>query len=497
MVLFLLGRLRHNLALFLEDKIGAPYEQIIIITTMMSAIPFSLFNYYIKNRTMRLLYSLIVGLILHYSIYGIKSLHTIISTIVVYYFIKFFGRSLSPVYVLLGAFLQLSILNIHRMIFDFGGWAIDDVSTIYMVHVAKYSAFAFSYADGAKKIETIRSKNHKRTRIENLPSILEFSSYIFFYPTTLIGPFIEYIDYINFIDFKDCYTDLDKKKSYILIEACKRLALGIFWIVIFSLFENKFPMGAVGTPEFREKYPKWWMRFGYMYICGPMGRSKYYVAWLLTYSSLIFSGMAYGEETKKDPNNEEKMIVVKNVDKGSYGSILYNEFGLHPKEKMVQWNRSIHLWLKYNIYIRVLASEGIGHNNNVLAALATYSLSAIWHGFYPSYYISFLVVFLFEQDAIFLEQIGFYDFVNKHKFMWPICFLKTTFFYDIIGSIFFCLKVDSSIEIFKNYYGLPLTAIIGFYIVTLIGRIVFKIGHKKKEKIEPKEIEKEKTKKVE
>ena len=73
---------RKRFALYLEDKIGAPSEQIIIITTMVSVIPFSFLNYLIKGHTNRLLYAFIIGILFHISIYGINSLHSIISTLV-------------------------------------------------------------------------------------------------------------------------------------------------------------------------------------------------------------------------------------------------------------------------------------------------------------------------------------------------------------------------------------------------------------------------------
>ena len=140
----------------------------------------------------------------------------------------------------------------------------------------------------------------------------------------------------------------------------KNYSLGIFFTIFFALFGDKYPMSVVGTAEFREKYPKFWQRIIYMYLCGPVGRAKYYVAWLLTYSSLIFSGMAYGE------NKDEKTgQLIKNVDKGSYGSIIYNEVGMDPKIKMIYWNNSIHLWLKYNVYVRVLSSKGKFKNNRI------------------------------------------------------------------------------------------------------------------------------------
>lgn len=488
MVFFYIGHLRSELAIYLEQKLGAPRDQIIIIITMASVIPFSLLNYLIHNRTIRLLYSLIIGFIFQYSIYGKNTFHTIFGIIATYLFVNFFGRKISPFYLLIASITHLSFLNIYRMIYDFGGWAIDDISTIYMVEVAKFSSFAFSYSDGDKDIKTIRSEHQKKSRIEKMPSLLEFSSYIYFYPACIVGPFIEYMDFINFIDEKDCYTNLTSKLGYILKQGFQKLSIAIFFIVYFAVFGGVYPMTPVSTPKFREDYPKWWMRIIYMYVCGPVARSKYYIAWTLTYSSLIFSGMAYGETIKEDK-------VIPNVEKGSYGSILYNEFGMNPRMKMVYWNMSIHIWLKYNVYTRVLASKRF-KNNKPIASFITYIFSSLWHGFYPSYYVSFLMYFFFEQDAAFLDEFGFYKYVDQNKFLWPIISLKTTFINDMIGSIFYCLEIGSTIQIFINYYGLPASAIIGFFILSLVYRIIFKKKKIRKDldegKIKEKEIEKEK-----
>ena len=469
-----IGGLRSELASYLENKLGAPSEQIVLITTMSAAIPFSLLNYFISNRTSRLLYSLIIGFILQYSIYGINTFHTVFGTIISYYFVKFNKRRISAFYILIASMAHLSYLNIARMIVDYGGWAIDDISTIYLVAVAKYSSFAFCYEDGGKDINTMVNKHHKEKRIVEMPSFLEYASYIYFYPTTIIGPFIEYKDFINFIDKKECYQNLTSKLFYIISQGFQKLFISIFFIIIFSIYGGKYPMALVGTAQLREIYPEWWKRILYMYACGPIGRSKYYIAWALTYSSLIFSGMAYGETV--DENNKD--IVIPNVDKGSYGSIIYNEFGPNPRYKMIYWNNSIHIWLKYNVYTRVLGSSGRFKNNKIIASFITYVFSALWHGFYPSYYVSFLLMYFFEQDGEFLNNLGYYKYVNKNKIWLPITILKTTFLLDIIGSIFFCLEIGTTKQILINYYGLPIIAIIPFYMFTIIYRLTFK----KKEK---------------
>ena len=66
----------------------------------------------------------------------------------------------------------------------------------------------------------------------------------------------------------------------------------------------------------------------------------------------------------------------------------------------------------------------------------------------------------------------------------------------MIGSIFYCLEIGSTKQIFINYYGLPASAIIGFFILSLVYRIIFKKKKIRKDldegKIKEKEIEKEK-----
>ena len=37
-------------------------------------------------------------------------------------------------------------------------------------------------------------------KIEYLPNVLQFTSFVFFSPSSISGPFFEYNDYINFIE---------------------------------------------------------------------------------------------------------------------------------------------------------------------------------------------------------------------------------------------------------------------------------------------------------
>jgi hypothetical protein len=152
----------------------------------------------------------------------------------------------------------------------------------------------------------------------------------------------------------------------------------------------------------------------------------------------------------------------------------------------------IHFWLKYNVYTRLITPL---KNNKVLAIFATYVFSSIWHGFYPSYYINFFLIYLYEQDSVFVDELGFYKYVDKHKILWPLVSLKTSFINNSVGAFFYCLEPGSAKQILINYYGMPANITILFYIFTIIYRFVFKNKKGKKfskEKITEGVKEKEK-----
>lgn len=147
----------------ISDAIGVPEPKVNLIFLQLFTIPLSMINYYITPPQIRLVYSLVCGLLLQYSIYGINFLHTFSSTLFTYFFIKYFGRKRSAFWVLIVTVLHLSFLHFYRMIVDYGGWRLDDPTTIYMMTICKYSSLAFSYEDGGKEDKDIKNE-HMRTK---------------------------------------------------------------------------------------------------------------------------------------------------------------------------------------------------------------------------------------------------------------------------------------------------------------------------------------------
>jgi hypothetical protein len=466
---------------YIASLIGVPQEQIKLILTILLVYPFCLINYNIKGYLPRLLYSLILGIFFQYSIYGMGTIHILISTIATYLFINYYGRKLSAFYVMIGTISYLSFLHISRMIYDYGGWTIDDVTTIYMMTICKFSSLAFSYEDGGKPISDLKNSHHKEYRLENKPSFLEVLSFVYFYPTSIIGPSIEFKDFINFIKEEDCYAHLKENKSFLIQTSIKYL-LSSFLTMFIYVFGSYIPIRAMGEPDFGNHNLLY--KIAYLYFVFPSIRAKYYSGWLISYSTLILNGISYTE--RKNKENQ----IVKSFDKGDYGSIISSEFEPNAKNKLIEWNKTIHLWLKYNIYTRTINIDKKPFKNNwQLASLLTFIGSALWHGYYPTYYFTFLMLYFIQFGNDALDKTGFYeDYVDKSLVLKIIMSFITQISINSIGVPFFNLEWKLFIQYLINMRFFPLFMAFGYYSLRYMNL-------PKKEKNKPKKEEKKDSKK--
>ncbi len=86
-----------------------------------------------------------------------------------------------------------------------------DGTVSLMIVVSKLTYFAFYYSDG---------------RIEKFPPFVYFIGFIYFYPTSIIGPAFDFTDYMNFINQKDNYSNIPST----IKPALKSLGIGFLYI---------------------------------------------------------------------------------------------------------------------------------------------------------------------------------------------------------------------------------------------------------------------------
>jgi lysophospholipid acyltransferase len=66
------------------------------------------------------------------------------------------------------------------------------------------------------------------------------------------------------------------------------------------------------------------------------------------------------------------------------------------KELLESWNKRTNVWLRNYVYLRLTP---IGKKPSFVSTFVTFGTSALWHGFYPGYYLTFATGAVTQQAA--------------------------------------------------------------------------------------------------
>ena len=107
------------------------------------------------------------------------------------------------------------LVHIHRVIYDYGNYTLD-ISGPLMINTQKLTAFAFAFYDGYCSNERLKrrrpdedsehpalSEDQEKQKITEIPSPIEYLSYIFYFHGICVGPLCFYKDYRDFIEGKN------------------------------------------------------------------------------------------------------------------------------------------------------------------------------------------------------------------------------------------------------------------------------------------------------
>ncbi|KAI3379366.1 hypothetical protein SNEBB_007736 [Seison nebaliae] len=265
--------------------------------------------------------------------------------------------------------LILSILHIRRMIYDYGGWTLDITGPL-MINTQRMTDFVMSFYDGLRHKEALQegkpsplNSDQLKQSIQELPSFIQFFGYSFYFHGILIGPFCSYQNYISFIqgtNFPQNCEDTSAKKAI-----TTKVFLCLIYLAITVFIADRFPVNGNLSFSYLS-----WKCFVYLYISGWLAKPKYYFGWLLGDAINNAAGLGYNGMEDGEP----KWDLITNID------IPIVETSTSTKMFMDYWNIGTKNWLRRICYDR-LTSNG---------TLITYILSAMWHGYYPGYYVAFI-----------------------------------------------------------------------------------------------------------
>ncbi|KAI1375754.1 MBOAT-domain-containing protein [Hypoxylon crocopeplum] len=336
--------------------------------------------------------------------------------------------------------------------------AVVDITGAQMVLVMKLSAFAWNVADGTLPEDQL-SDFQKNRRILKLPSLLDYAGYVLFFPSLFAGPAFDYNEYRGWIECSmfDVPATVDptkkpptRKKRKIPrsgTPAMWKLAGGLTWIWLF-LNLSKWYSHEVLLGDY---YPTvgFLRRIFIMHMVGFTARTKYYGVWTLTEGSCILAGLGYNGV---DPvTGKVSWNRLQNINPWGV------EAAQNSRAYLENWNMNTNKWLRYYIYLRVTPRN---RKPGFRASLATFVTSAFWHGFYPGYYLSFVLASFVQTAAknyrrslrpFFLDPVTQKPLSSK-KYYDVASWLATQATFSFVVAPFVILRLDHSLLAWSRVY---------------------------------------------
>ena len=289
-------------------------------------------------------------------------------------------------------------------------------------------------------VDKILSEEQRKFATKDVPNPIEYLSYIYHFPSVLCGPLTCFKDYVEFVNSPKVHDNHGLTR-----EIFKKVAISVLCAIIYLVVSPYVDVKFLKSKNFLVD-THILKRFFLIIVITTFVRFKYYIAW---YSSdAIINACGFGFNGY-DQSGRPKWDLATNVDFGF-------ETSLNVREATQRWNKMTHLWLKRLVHHRIPKKVSI---------LVIYLLSAVWHGFYPGYYMTFLSGALFTYAATNgrrlirpLFQRGqvlpmLYDFLT---------FILTRITIAYIAFPFVILDFHNNFEIYKSlYFSLHIVGIVG------------------------------------
>lgn len=272
-----------------------------------------------------------------------------------------------------------------------------DITGAQMVLVMKLTAFCWNVQDG-RLPEAELSDFQKEHAVRTMPSLFDYAGYVFFFPALMAGPAFDYCDYNDYITTsmftlppgtdpsKAPPTRKKRKVPRSGWPSTIKGAIGTLWIVAFLKFSAYYPTSFFLGPDY--------MKYGFLrrvwqlYMFGLSTRMKYYGVWSLSEGACILCGIGYnGIDPATGRARWDRLTNIKPWE---------IETAQNARAYLGFWNINTNLWLRNYMYLRVTPK---GKKPGFRATLATFVTSAFWHGFYPGYYLSFVLASFVQTAA--------------------------------------------------------------------------------------------------
>uniref|UniRef100_A0AAG5D8X8 Uncharacterized protein n=1 Tax=Anopheles atroparvus TaxID=41427 RepID=A0AAG5D8X8_ANOAO len=437
-----------------------------LITQFLALILASTFRSYLHpskvSASTRHAIGLVIGLFFGYFCFGQQAIHIAGLPAACYVVIRTQNPQIVQRLVMVVALFYLSCIHLHRQYYDYGSYSLDITGPL-MIITQKVTSLAFSIHDGFTREMKDLTQSQQQHAIRKLPSALEFFSYTLHFQGLMAGPLVFYKDYIDFIEGCHIMKQTSANAKYEIdnkivhepspVKAVvKKTIASLVCALIFIKFATIYPIKVMKDDGFIASsgffYSLW-----YMMMATTAVRFKYYFAWLMADAICNNSGLGF--------NGYERDGVTPRWDMLSNIQVLEFEFGTNFRSCINAWNAGTNRWLRMVVFERVPKRYG---------TVLTFSLSALWHGFYPGYYLTFATGALIVMSARIARKLfraPFQRTASMRTLYDLLTLLVTRVFMGYATFPFVLLEFKASLRMYLNVFMcLHLVALITVFILS-------------------------------
>jgi lysophospholipid acyltransferase 1/2 len=441
--------------IWLADLCGLSVDLInFLISQLLALFLASLFRSFLHpskvSSGIRHAYGLSVGLCLGYFCFGKQAIHLAGLPALCYVVLRTQNPQIVQRIILVVSMLYLSYVHLHRLYYDYGSSSLDITGPL-MIITQKVTSLAFSIHDGVSRDERELSKSQQFHAVRKLPSALEYFSFLLHFQGLMAGPLVFYKDYIEFIEgyqilkhTPSSNSNLNKNLNgtRITIEpsptkaVVKKVIGCLICAFVFMKFSTIYPIESLKDNDFSAN-TSFLYKFWFIMTSTTIVRFKYYHAWLLADAICNNSGLGFNGY---DKDGNAKWDLISNINVVSF------ELATNFRDAINNWNLGTNRWLRNVVYERVPKKYG---------TVLTFGLSALWHGFYPGYYITFACGALgvtSARTARALFRYRFQDTAFKRRTYDIITILATRAFMGYTTFPFVLLEFQASLQLYLNVY---------------------------------------------
>jgi len=269
-----------------------------------------------------------------------------------------------PTLVFAGVLGLVAYHHLHQQWHFYNEYAVNVCGPL-MVLAIKLSSFAYDVYDGRIAVDTVSADL--------------FYGWCFLFGGFFTGPVPSFGDYRRFVEAPTCFFARDtdaadlralrgrkRRASFLVICAAGMVYASL---IIRSVYPHHALLAYVEAREHSVL-----QKMVHLHLSMGEWRLKYYIAWMLAEAALVIVGLGYRADTARPQHilwdrlqNVNPIVIETTCD---FRTII------------AEWNVTTNHWLNTYVYQRL--------GRTFVANLATYLVSAFWHGFYPGYYVTFV-----------------------------------------------------------------------------------------------------------